>query len=74
MNNSKLNQVDNLRPYILAMMRSEGRNFTVCEYCHKGIPDGLYELHHTKYNGATYKDIMIVCRSCNRIGINKGLF
>jgi hypothetical protein len=64
--NAKYNQIDNLRPHILFLMEQEGRDFTKCELCSSDIADGEFEIHHTKYEGATYKDLRIVCRSCNR--------
>lgn len=72
-NNSKYNQLDNLRPVILAMMKEEGRNLEQCEECTQPIPVNEYEIHHTKYEGATYYDLLIVCRKCNRAPHNVGL-
>jgi 5-methylcytosine-specific restriction endonuclease McrA len=71
--NSLDNQIQGLRPYILALMEDEGRDFNTCEYCGKHIPDNHFEIHHTRYEGATYYDLMIVCRSCNKIPENVGL-
>jgi hypothetical protein len=59
------NKISNLRPYILFLMEQEGRDFTQCELCPAPIPEGEYEIHHTRYDGATYYDLRIVCRSCN---------
>lgn len=73
MSNSSDNALKNMRLYVVALMEEQGRDFTVCEYCDDDITDGNYELHHTKYSGATYYDLMIVCRSCNRIDANVGL-
>lgn len=61
-----------MRSYVLALMERDKRDFTTCEYCYKPT-NGKWEIHHTKYEGATYYDLMIVCRSCNRIGENVGL-
>ena len=72
MNNSTVHHLSQLRPYIIALMRQDKRNFRACELCAKPTK-GNYEIHHTKYEGATYKDLLIVCRSCNRIGENVGL-
>ena len=72
--NSKLHHLRQLRPLIEAMMESEGRingNDTLCELC-EGIAMP-FEIHHTKYEGATYYDLRVVCRSCNRITENVGL-
>lgn len=67
---SQDNQIGHLRPYILAMMQAEGRGFEQCELCPATIPAGQYEIHHVKYDGATYYDLRIVCRSCNRLPEN----
>lgn len=72
-NNSKYNQLDNLRPVIIAMMKEEGRDFEQCEQCLESIPVNKFDIHHTKYEGATYYDLQIVCRSCNLTGDNVGL-
>ena len=72
--NSTLHHLGQLKPLIEAMMKSEGRivgEDTLCELC-EGIAMP-YEIHHTKYEGATYYDLRVVCRSCNRIGENVGL-
>lgn len=60
------NQIEHLRPYILFLMEQEGRDFTECELCGDDIEGGQFEIHHTKYDGATYYDLRIVCKSCNR--------
>ena len=60
------NQIEHLRPYILSLMRQEGRDFTRCELGGEKIAEGEFEIHHTKYEGATYHDLRIVCRPCNR--------
>lgn len=73
MSNSFDNKLDNLRPYVIVLMENEDRDFTVCELCAQDIPVNQYEIHHTKYAEATYYDLRIVCRSCNRIGENVGL-
>lgn len=73
MSNSSDNSLHNLRPLVVAMMEEQGRDFTTCEYCTRPITDEKWEIHHTKYKGATYQDLMIVCLSCNRVGINVGL-
>lgn len=53
------------RELIIAMMKRDGRNFAQCELCHAKIPKGKFQLHHTKYEGATYYDLRIVCGKCN---------
>jgi len=35
--------------------------------CGDDIEEGKYEIHHTKYDAATYYDLCIVCRSCNQV-------
>jgi hypothetical protein len=52
--------------HVLFLMKRDGRNFNQCELCPAAIPEGEYEIHHTKYEGATYFDLWIVCRTCNR--------
>lgn len=75
MSNSSDYKLNNLRPYIVALMTDEGRitDQSICEYCLELIPDNKWEIHHTKYQGATYQDLLLICRSCNRIGENVGL-
>lgn len=63
---AKHNQIEHLRPYILFLMSKEGRDFTECELCEDDIEDGGFEIHHIRYEGATYYDLRIVCRGCNR--------
>lgn len=62
---AKDNSLDSLRHVIINLMRQEGRDFTKCDLCGGDIPAGKFQLHHTKYDGATYKDLRIVCRACN---------
>jgi hypothetical protein len=59
------NQLSHIRPYVIAMMKAEGRDFGRCELGGEPIPPGKFDIHHTKYEGATYADLRIVCRSCN---------
>ncbi len=70
---SKYNQLGQLRPYIIALMEDEGRDFDHCEICGKHIPNNRYDIHHTKYEGATYYDLRIVCRKCNTAPENRFL-
>jgi hypothetical protein len=63
---AKYNQIEHLRPYIIHLMQEEGRDFGTCELGGEDIEDGKYEIHHMKYDGATYRDLRIVCRSCNK--------
>lgn len=67
------NRLDNLREIIIALMRQEGRDFTTCELCGGDIPPGKYDIHHTKYDGATYNDLRIVCHTCNTAAENRYL-
>jgi len=70
---STLNKLDNLYRIIIAMMEEEGRDFSTCELCKQPILNGNFELHHTKYEGATYYDLLIVCRRCNHLPENVNL-
>lgn len=62
--NATANQIEHLRPYIRAMMLREGRSFQWCEVGLHEI-DGEGDIHHEKYEGATYYDLKIACRKCN---------
>jgi hypothetical protein len=62
-----------LRLIIRAMFKRDGRNFRICELCGGPIPFGRFQLHHTKYDGATYYDLRIVCRKCNNAPLNRNL-
>ena len=72
---STLNKLDNLRPVVITMLINEGRlddsDSAVCELCLEWATP--YEIHHTKYDGATYYDLLVVCRSCNRLEENSYL-
>ncbi len=73
----RVDALDNTTSYlkwiILAMMRRDGRDFSECELCGDPIPEGKYQLHHTKYEGATYYDLKIVDAKCNQAPENKHL-
>ena len=60
------------REIILTMMRQEGRDFTQCELCPATIT-GTPNMHHTKYEGATYADLKLVCTKCNTAPENRFL-
>ncbi len=60
-----------MRIIVTAKLKQDGRDFGQCELCPAKIPEGQHQLHHTRYEGATYKDIKIVCRSCNNKAENK---
>jgi hypothetical protein len=50
----------------------EGRDLHVCELC--GERQETYcIIHHTKYLGATFRDLMLVCQRCNLQPDNKHL-
>lgn len=67
------NTTSYLRWIILAMMKREGRDFTKCELCGDPIPKGKHQIHHTKYDGATYYDLRIVDAKCNMASQNRNL-
>jgi len=59
-------QQDNERYFynlIRTILRNKGKDFNTCELCKKTMKKSY--LHHTKYDGATLNDILIVCQSCN---------
>lgn len=60
-----------MRIIVTAKLKQDGRDFSQCELCPAKIPKGKHTLHHTRYTGATYKDIRIVCWSCNNKAGNK---
>lgn len=66
-------RLNNLRPIIIALMESQGRDFKICELCLEPISGNSFDIHHTKYNGATYYDLLIVCRKCNTATHNRYL-
>lgn len=71
---SKDNRLDPvMRDYIVAIFKQWKRNFRKCEYKGCDIPKGKYEIHHTKYEGATIYDLQIVCRKCNAAYENRRL-
>lgn len=74
-----IDNLGGLGVYIIPLLKARGRKFDKCEEClvklPKKLPNGRrgFELHHTKYDGATIDDLMVVCLSCNRLSKNKGL-
>lgn len=68
-----LNSGFRLKPLILAMLKNDGRDFTKCEFCGTDIPKGKYIVHHTKYDGATYHDLRIICFKCDKQPENRNL-
>ncbi|HET6924938.1 MAG TPA: hypothetical protein VFH39_03870, partial [Candidatus Saccharimonadales bacterium] len=61
------------RDIVVYTLKRMGRDFTHCEWCGKHLDDGKWQLHHTKYEGATVDDLMIVCQQCNLIPANRFL-
>jgi hypothetical protein len=53
--NAAANQIQHLRPYILFLMRQEGRDFTRCELGNEQIENGKYEIHRLIARGAKLK-------------------
>jgi AraC-like DNA-binding protein len=68
--NSADHALKQIRHIVVGILQSQGRNFTRCEICGESIPEGKFDLHHTKYDGATLDDLQIVCRACNLSRIN----
>jgi hypothetical protein len=67
-------QIDNFHPqfsYILwAMLKRDGRDRKWCEVGKHPL-EGIPTLHHTKYDGATYYDLLISCFKCQMQPENK---
>lgn len=61
------------RDIVVHTLKLMGRRFDRCEWCDKKLKDGKWQLHHTKYEGATIDDLMIVCQQCNLIPANRFL-
>lgn len=57
---------------IWAIFDSKGRFKGICEMCGDQLTRKKAEIHHTKYEGAALKDLMIVCHKCNTQSENKG--
>lgn len=51
--------------YVVAIFDMWGKDWHKCELCRKRITGQRGELHHTKYEGATIYDLLIVCHGCN---------
>lgn len=66
------NRLSTLRDIVVAMMRRDGRDFSYCEVGKHPI-EGKFDIHHTKYEKATYADLRIVCRKCNTAPENRFL-
>lgn len=59
--------IDNYRgsfkDILLSALERIGKKFNKCELCGKSIKQ--FDIHHTRYVGATICDLLIVCRRCN---------
>ena len=60
-----------MKEYILECFRQLGKDFKKCEQC--GVTGNKLDIHHTKYEGATVRDLQLVCRACNLKAENKYL-
>lgn len=69
----KTDNHQNITDYLYAILKSQGRNFTKCEFCGHHMPEGDAELHHEKYENASIRDIKIVCHRCNTQEVNRRL-
>lgn len=54
----------NMRVYIKAIMEKRKVNFYKCQSCGISSKKKLV-IHHNKYDGATMKDLRIICQRCN---------
>jgi hypothetical protein len=61
------------RDIVIQCLKMQGRKFTHCEWCGKEFLYGKWQLHHTKYEGCTIDDLMIICQQCNLIPANRFL-
>ena len=64
---------EEMKIIVRAMMKREGRSFQYCEVGKHPIEGKKGDIHHEKYEGATYRDLKIACRKCNNAPENKGL-
>jgi hypothetical protein len=68
---SKEHNIHPQMSYIIwAMIRRDGRDPAFCELGNHPLV-GRPTLHHTKYEGATYYDLLIACYSCQLKKENK---
>ena len=63
----------NILDLVHAIWGSQGKDYTRCELCQAKLSRKSGEVHHTKYVGATLKDLVWVCHSCNMRQENIGL-
>lgn len=59
-----------LNKYVIPLLQAQGRDFNKCEFCGK---EGKTVVHHTKYIGATLKDLRLICQKCDKQKENQGL-
>lgn len=55
----------NIINYVRAIFKAQGRDMTKCEMCGVKLHTEKPIIHHGKYEGATLKDLQIVCQKCN---------
>jgi hypothetical protein len=60
-------------PLVVESLKRAGKKFDRCELCGKHLEKDEFELHHTKYEGASIYDLKVVCHKCNTQPENKGL-
>ena len=72
----RINKLDghiDINMYVHAMWKRQGKDYSKCELCSKDLAEGQGSIHHTKYDGATLKDLRWVCQKCNTQPENKNL-
>lgn len=57
---------------IRQLFEMEGHDIHVCQQCGKR-QDLPCVIHHTKYQGATFNDLRLVCYGCNNLSENQHL-
>ena len=62
-----------IRRMFWAMFDKQDRFKGKCEDCGKDLQRKDAKIHHRKYEGATVKDLQIVCNKCNTKTENKNL-
>ena len=53
-----------MREILWQLFEHEGRDLYLCEMC-GNRQEVRCVIHHTKYLGATFRDLMLVCQRCN---------
>ena len=56
---------DSFKLMVVYVMKKQGHTFKNCEQCGRSLNEKTYRIHHTKYEGATVKDLQVVCQKCN---------